>query len=153
MSIRQISHVLCHTHKRTHHQTTTSPLDFIALAGFPGFWRFIRWYRHGARPSVHYGRQRTGAARFCPLVFGQELVASIVAYRLEGNPLEWSALMARFNYRPLSLRDLLIVAGIFAVEMALYLVMTRVTGWLIGQGLIRNLSENSRHAGFAQRSR
>jgi membrane protease YdiL (CAAX protease family) len=64
------------------------------------------------------------------------LVASMVAYRLEGNPLAWSALMDRFNYRPLSLRDLLIVAGIFAIEMALYLLMTRVTGWLIGQGII-----------------
>lgn len=64
------------------------------------------------------------------------LIAAMVAYRLEGNPLEWSALMARFNYRPLSMRDLLIVAGIFAVEMALYLVMTRFTGWLIGQGLL-----------------
>ncbi|MBA3072511.1 MAG: CPBP family intramembrane metalloprotease [Anaerolineae bacterium] len=64
------------------------------------------------------------------------LVASIVAYRLEGNPFKWSALMARFNYRPLSLRDLLIVAGIFAVELALYFLMTRFTGWLIGQGLI-----------------
>ncbi|MDO9121421.1 MAG: hypothetical protein Q7U31_06535, partial [Anaerolineaceae bacterium] len=41
-------------------------------------------------------------------------VASIVAYRLEGNPFKWSALRARFNYRRLSLRDLLIVAGIFA---------------------------------------
>ena len=58
------------------------------------------------------------------------LVASMVAYRLEGHPFTWSALLARFNYRPLSTRDLLIVAGIFAVEMALYLVMTRLTGWL-----------------------
>ena len=64
------------------------------------------------------------------------LVAAIVAYRLEGHPLTWPALLARFNYRPLSARDLLIVAGIFAGEIVLYLLMTRLTGWLIGQGLI-----------------
>lgn len=64
------------------------------------------------------------------------LAASIVAYRLEGNPLAWSALMTRFNYRPLSLRDLLSVAVIFAAEIALYLLMTRLTSWLIGQEII-----------------
>jgi hypothetical protein len=64
------------------------------------------------------------------------LVTALVAYRLVGNPLEWSALMIRFRYHPLSLRDLLIVAGIFAAEMVLYLLMTRLTGWLIGQGYL-----------------
>mgnify|MGYP005853016213 CR=1 FL=1 len=65
------------------------------------------------------------------------LVAAIVAYRLDGNRLEWPALLARFNYRRLSLRGLLIVGGIFAIEMALYLLMTRLTGWLIGQEIIK----------------
>jgi len=64
------------------------------------------------------------------------LIASLVAYRLEGNPLDWQALMTRFNYRPLSLRDLLVVAAIFAAEMMLYLLITRFTGWLTGNGYL-----------------
>lgn len=55
------------------------------------------------------------------------LIASLVAYRLEGNPLNWQALMTRFNYRPLSLGDLLVFAAIFAAEMMLYLLITRFT--------------------------
>lgn len=64
------------------------------------------------------------------------LIASLAAYRAEGNPFTWRALMTRFRFKPLSLRDLLIVAGIFAAEMAVYFLMTRFTGWLIAQNII-----------------
>ena len=64
------------------------------------------------------------------------VIASLVAYVAEGNPLQWSAMMARFRYAPLTLRDLIIIAGIFALEMAVYFLMTRLTSWLIVNDVI-----------------
>ena len=64
------------------------------------------------------------------------LIASLAAYRTEGNPLTWQALMTRFRFKPLSLRDLLIVAGIFAAEMGVYFLMTRFSSWLIAQNIM-----------------
>lgn len=64
------------------------------------------------------------------------LIGSLVAYRAEGNPFTWQALMTRFNFKPLSLRDLLIVAGIFAAEMAVYLLISKISAWLIAQNVI-----------------
>jgi membrane protease YdiL (CAAX protease family) len=101
-----------------------------ALALAAGFYLLMPFLiKHGMLPYYAYS-----LGLGLPLL--AMLAASIAAYRLEGNLLEWSALMARFNFRPLSLPNLLIVAGIFAVEIALYFLMTRVTGWLIEQGTI-----------------
>ena len=64
------------------------------------------------------------------------LIGSLVAYRAEGNPFTWQALMTRFRFKPLTLRDLLIVAGIFAAEMAVYFLMTKLSAWLITQNIL-----------------
>jgi len=64
------------------------------------------------------------------------LIAALMAYTLEGNPMRWSALMSRFGYRPLSGRDLLVVAIIFAVEMLLYFGLSLITSWLIRRQIL-----------------
>jgi membrane protease YdiL (CAAX protease family) len=64
------------------------------------------------------------------------LVAAMVAYRLEGHPWTWRALMARFGYRRMTGADWLWTAGIFAIEMGAYVLFSRFGRWLIGAGVI-----------------
>jgi hypothetical protein len=70
------------------------------------------------------------------------LVVAWVAYLAEGNPLKWRSFLGRFRYQRMTGRDWLWTAGIFAVEMLLYLLVARFSMTLVNQGIIplpRNL--------------
>ncbi|MBN2392563.1 MAG: CPBP family intramembrane metalloprotease [Anaerolineae bacterium] len=64
------------------------------------------------------------------------LVMALVAFRLEGHPLTWRALMERFNYRRMSVADWGWTALVFAVEIAAYVAITRFSAWLIESGVM-----------------
>jgi len=64
------------------------------------------------------------------------LLASPGVLRLEGVPLIWSGLAGRCCYQPRSGTDWRWTGGIFAEEMAGYLLIFRLTNWLLTQELI-----------------
>jgi len=64
------------------------------------------------------------------------LIAALMAYRLEGHPWQWRALMARFGYRRMTVRDWLWTAGVFAAEMAIYTLFSRLALRLIKTSVI-----------------
>lgn len=64
------------------------------------------------------------------------LLASLGVLRLEGVPLTWCGLAGRFRYQPMSGSDWRWTGGIFAGEMAGYLLMVWLTTWLLTQDLI-----------------
>lgn len=64
------------------------------------------------------------------------LIASLIAYRLEGNPWTWSAFTARFRYLPLTGKDWLLTIAIFAAEMLIYMAISRITAAVIASGKV-----------------
>ncbi len=96
-----------------------------AVAMALGFYGLTPWLeRRGAPPYVAYL-----AGMGLPLL--GLFIAALVAYRLEGHPWEWTALMARLRYRRMTGADWLWTAGVFAVEMASYVLLSRLGHWLI----------------------
>lgn len=63
-------------------------------------------------------------------------LASLGVLRLEGVPLTWSGLAGRSRYQPMSGSGWRWAGGNLAVEMAGYLLMVRLTNWLLTQDQI-----------------
>lgn len=111
-------------------------LNSLAFFGVPAlalaigyYWVMPRLIRAGWLPYYAYA-----AALGVPLA--ALLVASLVVYAAEGNPLSWTGLMSRFRYAPLTGRDLVVVAGVFVAEIAIYAACSAFTSWLIRHGAI-----------------
>jgi membrane protease YdiL (CAAX protease family) len=100
---------------------------FLMIIGFYGLAPYLT--RQGMTP---YTAHLIGTMLPIALMLG----AALVAYRLEGRPLTWRALMERFNYRRMSAADWGWTALIFAVEMAVYVAVTRLSAWLIESGVM-----------------
>ena len=64
------------------------------------------------------------------------LIAALVVYRVEGNPMRWQSLMERFRYRSMTTRDWLWTGGIFAVQLLIYSQFARLTRVLIDRDVI-----------------
>jgi membrane protease YdiL (CAAX protease family) len=64
------------------------------------------------------------------------VVASLVAYRMEGNLLEWGAFKERFRLERLSVKMWLITLGAFIVIIVIYSVSTQINVMLLNTGII-----------------
>ena len=65
------------------------------------------------------------------------LVASFVAYRLEGNPMSWTGVKKRFRLKPLKGKDWLWIVGLVAVNLGSGIVLMPTTEWLASFPLFR----------------
>ena len=65
------------------------------------------------------------------------LIASMVFIAIEGVGFTWPEIKQRFRLYPIKGRDWLWVGGVFIAEMALYLLVSRLTQRLISSGWIR----------------
>ena len=63
-------------------------------------------------------------------------VAALVAYRLEGNPLTWSAFSARMRFPRPRRKDALIGLALFVATAAGYALFSLAASWLIHHGII-----------------
>lgn len=101
-----------------------------ALALIIGFYVGMPWLeRRGLTPYMAYM-----VSMGLPLL--ALLIAALVAYRLEGHPWTWRALLARFRYRRMTRADWLWTAGVFAAEMGAYILFSRLGRWLIETGVM-----------------
>jgi membrane protease YdiL (CAAX protease family) len=57
-------------------------------------------------------------------------LATLVAYRAEGNPLEWKAFAARYQLRPMSDRDWAWSIGVYVLFIATYYALGFTATWL-----------------------
>jgi membrane protease YdiL (CAAX protease family) len=64
------------------------------------------------------------------------LVAALVAYRLEGNPLTWSALATRFRWRRMDGRAWFWTLGVWVLQLAIWFLLQKLSAWLIAQGIM-----------------
>ncbi|MFZ5879245.1 MAG: CPBP family intramembrane glutamic endopeptidase [Chloroflexota bacterium] len=64
------------------------------------------------------------------------LVAAVIAYRIEGQPLTWAALAERFRLRAMTRQDWLWTGGLFLFMLVSYSVMLGAGRWLIARNWI-----------------
>jgi membrane protease YdiL (CAAX protease family) len=64
------------------------------------------------------------------------LIASLIAYRLEGRPMRWRPFVRRLRYERMTLRDWLWTAGIFVAPALLNRQFARLTKLAIDRGTI-----------------
>jgi len=65
------------------------------------------------------------------------LLAAVLAYRLEGNPFTWPALVARFRWRRMDGRAWLWTLEIWILQIGVWFFLQKLSAWLIADGLSR----------------
>ena len=63
-------------------------------------------------------------------------VAALIAYRLEGNPLTWSAFLNRFRLNTFGKRAWLWIIAVFILGYTLYIVLITLTNLALNNGLL-----------------
>jgi len=64
------------------------------------------------------------------------LLAGLVGYRLEGRRLSWRAIAARFRWHRMDGRAWLWTLGVWALQLAIWFVLQKLSAWLIAQGFM-----------------
>jgi len=64
------------------------------------------------------------------------LLAGLLAYHVEGNPLSWPAMRARFRWHRMDGRAWLWTLGVWVLQIAAWFLLQQLSAWLIAAGIV-----------------